>query len=142
MDNDAITALTATIVGAYVAQNTLRAEELPTLIGSVHKALQGLGDANLEASAESAVQPSKAAIRKSITPEALISFIDGRPYKMLKRHLNTHGMTPAEYRARFGLPDDYPLTAPSHSVARSNIAKAAGLGSKTRKGRKTLAARP
>ena len=134
MDNDVITELTATIVGAYLAQNTLRAEELPALIGSVHKALRGLGEADLEASAEPLDQPSKAAIRKSITPEALISFIDGRPYKMLKRHLSTHGMTPADYRARFGLPNDYPLTAPSYSAARSNFAKAAGLGSTTRKG--------
>ena len=71
-----------------------------------------------------------ATIRRSITPDALISFIDGQPYRMLKRHLTTHGLTPQRYRQRYSLPADYPMTAPNYSAARSELAKALGLGRK------------
>jgi predicted transcriptional regulator len=110
---------------------------LPALIQSVHEALTGIGQPEAEPGPGER-KLSVAQIRKSITPDALISFIDGRPYRMLKRHLATHGLTVAEYKARFGLPSDYPTTAPSYSAARSTLAKEAGLGQKggVGKGRK------
>jgi predicted transcriptional regulator len=67
-------------------------------------------------------------IRRSVRPDSLVSFIDGKVYKQLKRHLSTHGMTPAQYRDRFGLPDTYPMVAPEYSARRSAFAKASGLG--------------
>jgi len=73
-----------------------------------------------------------AQVRKSIMPEALISFEDGKPYRLLKRHLRTLGLTPEEYRAKWGLPADYPMTAPGYAAKRSEFAKAAGFGRKTR----------
>ena len=82
---------------------------------------------------ETVTKATPAQIRKSITPEALISFEDGKPYKTLKRHLTTHGMTVAEYKAKWGLPNDYPTTAPAYSEARSAMAKALGLGQGGRK---------
>jgi len=75
-------------------------------------------------------KPTAAQIRKSITPDALISFIDGKPYRMLKRHLNTHGLTAKSYQERYGLPTNYPMTAPSYSAARSALATKMGLGRK------------
>lgn len=123
--------LTAEIVAAYVSQNKLAPSELEALIRSVHGALARLGETPTEA--DPVERTSPAAIRRSIRPDGLVSFIDGKTYKMLKRHLTTHGLTPDEYRARYGLPADYPLTAPDYSQHRSEVAKAAGLGTKTRR---------
>ncbi|MBB2962885.1 MucR family transcriptional regulator [Methylobacterium sp. R2-1] len=120
----------ADIVVAYVGKNVLPPRELPNLIISVHAALAGLGSALAAPAGEDVdvEKPTPAQIRKSITPDALISFVDGKPYKMLKRHLRTHGLTPYSYRERFGLPSDYPMTAPSYSELRSGVAKGNGLG--------------
>jgi predicted transcriptional regulator len=79
------------------------------------------------------VKATPAQIRKSITRDALISFEDGKPYKTLKRHLTTFGLTIEQYRAKWGLPADYPTVAPSYSEARSAMAKALGLGQGGRK---------
>jgi len=121
--------LTAEIVSSYVEANKIAAADLPDLIQSTFAAL---GDVNQSAVEEpnSVAKPTAAQIRKSITPDALISFIDGRPYRMLKRHLTTAGLTPAGYRARFGLPADYPITAVSYSAKRSALARSMGLGRK------------
>lgn len=124
--------LAAEIVAAYVGNNSVTISELPSLIRTVHAALSGVG-APVAAPVEDSAKPTPAQIRKSITPDALISFVDGRAYKTLKRHLNTHGMTIADYKARFGLPMDYPSTAPSYSESRSAMAKALGLGQGGRK---------
>ena len=78
-------------------------------------------------------KPTAAQIRKSVTPDALISFIDGKPYKTIKRHLAKHDLTFAEYRARYGLPSDYPSTAATYSAKRSELARALGLGQLQRK---------
>jgi predicted transcriptional regulator len=67
-------------------------------------------------------------IRKSVRPDGLISFIDGKPYKTLKRHLSKHGLTVAEYKEKFGLPKDYPTTASDYSAKRSEMARSLGLG--------------
>lgn len=124
--------LTADVVAAFVGANKVAVADLPGLIKTVHAALSGAEGPAPEA-VEEVVKPTAGQIRKSITPNALISFVDGRPYKTLKRHLATHGMTLAEYKARFGLPNDYPTTAPVYSAARSAMAKSLGLGQGGRK---------
>ena len=121
------TELAADIVAAYVSNNSVPVTELPTLISGVYSALTGLGQGSAsEASVVEKLTPAQ--IRKSITPDALISFIDGKPYKTLKRHLAGNGMTIEEYRARYGLPRDYPTTAASYSALRSEMAHKLGLG--------------
>lgn len=122
--------LTTGIVTAYVERNQVRPEDLPGLIQSVHAALKNAGSE--EPAIEPVDQPSAAEIRKSMRGDSLISFLDGKPYKSLKRHLSTNGMTPDEYRQRFGLPASYPMVSPDYSARRSALAKALGLGSKGR----------
>ncbi|HZL00747.1 MAG TPA: MucR family transcriptional regulator [Caulobacteraceae bacterium] len=117
---------TASVVAAFVANHKLSAAELSGLITAVGRALGGL-DATV-AEAPDAVRLTPAQVRKSITPNALISFEDGKGYKTLKRHLSTRGMTTAEYKAKWGLPNDYPTTAPSYSATRSAMAKSFGFG--------------
>ncbi len=128
---DTIT-LTAEIVSAFVGNNTVAVNDLPALIKATYAALNGIGTA-LVVAEEAVSKPTAAQIRKSITPDALISFEDGKPYKTLKRHLTTQGMTIADYKAKWGLPNEYPTTAPSYSEARSAMAKALGLGQGGRK---------
>ncbi|MCJ2093961.1 MULTISPECIES: MucR family transcriptional regulator [unclassified Methylobacterium] len=124
--------LTAGLVSAYVSNNHLQPSEIATLIANTHAALAGLSEgAAPEAPAAEKLTPAQ--IRKSITHEALISFIDGKPYKTLKRHLSGNGMTIEEYRERYGLPRDYPSTAASYSEKRSALAKSLGLGNNRRK---------
>ena len=124
--------MTANLVAAYVSNNNVPVSELPALIASVHATLAGLGN---EAVAEPTrpEKPTAAQIKKSISPDALISFIDGKPYKTLKRHLTGNGVTMEEYRARYGLPSDYPSTAANYSAQRSALAHSFGLGQKRRK---------
>ncbi len=97
------------------------------MISGVFSALTSLGQSNAS-EAPAIEKPTPAQIRKSITPDALICFIDGKPYKTLKRHITGNGMTIEEYRARYSLPRDYPSTAASYSAQRSALAKSAGLG--------------
>ena len=124
--------LTADIVSAYVSKNSVRPSDMPELLASIHSALTGLSqDSAPEAPAVDKPTPSQ--IRKSITPDALISFVDGKPYKTLKRHLNGAGMTIEQYRERYGLPRDYPSTAASYSEQRSKLALALGLGNQRKK---------
>jgi predicted transcriptional regulator len=125
--------LTTEIVSAYVANNSVQPTELPALIAAVHGALQRLTTGADAAPAEDTVEkPTPAQIRKSITPDALISFMDGKPYKTMKRHLSKHGLDLAGYRARFGLPDDYPSVSPNYSTQRSTLARSLGLGRKAK----------
>ena len=121
--------MTVEIVAAYVAGNHLQAADLPALISRVHAAVSSLGK-SAEPGEPTVEKVTPAQIRKSITPDALISFEDGRPYKALRRHLTTRGLTPEAYRAKWGLPVDYPMTAASYSETRSAISKAIGLGRK------------
>lgn len=119
----------ARIVGAYVSHNPLPASELPGLLGAVHTALAGLGAGAPSVSAElHSEKPSAAAIRKSVTPDHLISFIDGKRYKTLKRHLTANGLDPRSYRERFGLPEDYPMVSSNYAKRRSDLAMSIGLG--------------
>ena len=78
-------------------------------------------------------------IKKSVTPDYIISLEDGRQYKSLKRHLSSKGLTPEEYRTKWGLPSDYPMVAPSYSAKRSELAQSLGLG---RKPKETAAPEP
>ena len=124
--------MTADLVSAFVSNNNVPVSELPALIASVHAALAGLGN---EAPAEPVgpEKPTPAQIRKSITPDALISFEDGRSYKTLRRHLTMRGLTAEGYRAKYGLPADYPMTSASYSAQRSALAHSFGLGQMRRK---------
>ncbi len=116
-------------MAAYVSNNHVRAGELPALIAAIHAALTSLGQPIVPEEPEPE-RPTPAQIRRSITQEALISFVDGKAYKTLKRHLATHGLTPQAYRRRYGLPTDYPMVAPTYSEARSAIARGLSLGRK------------
>ena len=126
---DPLIEMTTDIVSNYVAGNKIGAADLPTLIQSIFKALSNVG---VEAPPPpSAVpKPTPAQIRRSIKPDGLVSFEDGKTYKTLKRHLTTKGLTIAAYKAKWGLPSDYPTTAPNYSAARSEFAKARGLGAR------------
>ncbi len=119
--------LTARIVSAYVFANTLGPADLPGLIRAVGQVLDDAAH-QADASVIEPVKPTPAQIRRSVRPDSLVSFLDGRAYKTLKRHLHRNGLTEADYRARFGLPDDYPMTAPDYRARRSAMAKASGLG--------------
>jgi predicted transcriptional regulator len=130
--------LAADIVSAYVANNSVRAGELPDLINSVHSALQNVGS---PAPAQTSEKPTPAVpVKKSVTPDAIISLEDGKPYKSLKRHITKLGMTPQQYREKWGLPKDYPMVAASYAAKRSELAKNMGLGQK-RKGAAPKASR-
>ena len=133
--------LTAEIVASYLGANAhVKADEIPDIIRSVRAALAETA-APASASTEDAFpKADKRAASKSITPDALISFIDNKPYKTLKRHLSRHGLDMAGYRQRYGLPSDYPSTAPNFSAARSEMAKKIGLGAQRRGAAKAASA--
>ena len=120
--------LTAEIVAAYVSHNPLRPAGMPEVIASVHAALASLVPGASKATCETVEPATPAQIRRSITPDALISFVDGKPYKTLKRHLTGHGLDADSYRQRFGLLADYPMVAANYAALRSELAKQLGLG--------------
>jgi predicted transcriptional regulator len=103
--------------------------DLPVLIDQVHTAITVL-QGSASGSGAGWTGPTAAQIESSIQQDGLISFIDGRSYKTLKRHLTAHGLTPERYRAKYGLPADYPMVAPGYAAKRSEIAKAIQLGHK------------
>jgi predicted transcriptional regulator len=121
-------AYTTDVVAAFVGRNTVNPTDLPTLISSVHASLTSLNGPAAEPEAEKPVPAVP--IKKSITPDHLISLEDGKRYKSLKRHLAGRGLTPDEYRAKWGLPKDYPMVAASYAKQRSELAKSMGLGRK------------
>ncbi|MDX8502289.1 MucR family transcriptional regulator [Mesorhizobium sp. VK4C] len=125
-NSDALIELTADVVSAYVSNNPVPVSDLPGLIDQVHAALKGTigGPVPKPEDLKPAVP-----IKKSVTPDYIISLEDGKKFK--KRHLSTHyGLTPDEYRAKWGLPADYPMVAPNYAAARSALAKTLGLGRK------------
>ena len=119
--------LTEKIVSAHVANNSVAVSDLPNLIKAVYAALQ-----NVSTEAETPSLPKPVVpIKRSVTPNFIVCLEDGKKFKMLKRHLKTdHNMTPKEYRERWGLLSDYPMTAPNYAKARSELAKKIGLGRK------------
>ncbi|MGA4555664.1 MucR family transcriptional regulator [Methylorubrum aminovorans] len=122
--------LTADLVSAYLANNHVRPDDVAPLITSVHVTLAGLVAPPRE---EGSVKATPAQIKKSITPGHLISFEDGKPYKTLRRHLTLRGLSPEAYRAKWGLPNDYPMTSEAYSEHRSALARALGLGQQRRR---------
>ena len=126
--------LTASIVSAYVSNNSVPTSDLPALIGQVHSALTRVSSGHVEAPME----PPKPAVsvKKSITPDHIVCLEDGKKFKSLKRHLRTqYNMTPEQYREKWGLPVDYPMVAPNYAKARSEPAQEMGLGQQRRKRR-------
>jgi predicted transcriptional regulator len=126
--------LTADIVAAHVSNNSVAVSDVPTLIGNVHSALAGLSGT----SAPPAEAPEPAVpVRLSVKKDYIVCLDDGKKLKMLKRHIMTHyGMTPDDYRAKWGLPADYPMVAPAYAEQRRVLAKAIGLGRAPGSGRK------
>lgn len=119
--------LTAKIVSAHIGNNQVTAEGLPELIQSVYRSLAMAGVAEAPAERLTPAVP----IKKSVFPDYIICLEDGVKLKMLKRHLHTrYGMTPNDYRAKWGLSDDYPMVCPSYASQRSTMAKMIGLGRK------------
>jgi predicted transcriptional regulator len=120
------------VAAAYFGNSHVSPAEIPTVIAQIANSLSAIGTSGVEAAPEPAERPklTPAQIRKSITADGLISFEDNKPYKTLRRHLAVRGLTPEDYRAKWGLPKDYPMVAPAYSQARSNMAKAFGLGSR------------
>ncbi len=136
MDNqensaETLVALTADIVSAHVSNNSVAVNDLPLLIQNVHGALAGLGQPVEEAAPK---QEPAVSIRSSIKPDYLVCLEDGIKMKMLKRHLMTrYGMTPDEYRQKWGLGPDYPMVSPNYAEQRRVLAKKIGLGTKRRR---------
>ena len=129
-DSQELITLTADIVSAHVSNNSVPTAEVAGLIQSVFGALTALGLPQSEPQAE---KPKGAvSMRSSIKPEHLISMIDGKPYKMLRRHISQHGYSPESYREAFGLPRDYPMVASNYAEQRRALAHKIGLGRKPR----------
>jgi predicted transcriptional regulator len=126
--------LATDIVSAYVSNHSVAIGELPGLIADVHRALIGVSAGVVEEAKET-LKPA-VSVKKSITPDYLICLEDGKKFKSLKRHLRAQfDLSPEEYRAKWSLPDDYPMVAPNYAEARSRLAKEMGLGQQLRKGK-------
>ena len=129
--NEMLVTLTADIVAAHVSNNSVAISDLSILINNVHAALSGLGS---EPVVEEKLVPA-VSIRTSVKPDYIVCLEDGKKLKMLRRHLMTHyGMTPDDYRTKWGLPADYPMVAPNYAETRRALAKEIGLGTKGRGG--------
>ncbi len=129
MDNGSaprVLVLTAKIVSAHVSNNKVPLDGLPMLIQDVHHSLATAGDFGIKPVVHTPAVPAK----KSVFPDFIICLEDGRKLKMLKRHLRAFNLTPDQYRAKWGLPGDYPMVAPNYARFRSNMAKNVGLGRK------------
>ena len=132
--NEMLITLTADIVAAHVSNNSVAVSDLPSLISNVHGALAGLSSGG--SAPEVALEPA-VPVRSSVKRDYIVCLEDGKKLKMLKRHLMTHyGMTPDDYRAKWGLAADYPMVAPAYAEQRRDLAKAIGLGRAPGSGRK------
>src|SRR6201988_1359764 len=124
--------LTASIVSAYVSNNSVPTQDLSALINQVHSALTRVSSGQSEAVAET-LKPA-ISVKKSITADYILCLEDGKKFKSLKRHLRTqYNMTPEQYREKWGLAADYPMVAPNYAAARSQLAKQMGLGQQRRR---------
>ena len=128
VEHSELLTLTSDIVSAHVSNNAVASTELPQLIETVFSTLSKLGTPEPEPEVE--LKPA-VPIKKSVTDDHIICLEDGKKLKMLKRHLKTaYGMTPEDYRAKWGLPPDYPMVAPNYAAKRQELAKKIGLGRK------------
>ena len=122
--------MTAGLIVAYVSRNRVQPSDMPAVIATLHASLAGLGSAS-----ETAPEPTKqlpaVPIKKSIADDYIISLEDGRKFKSMKRYLSILGMTPDQYRAKWGLPHDYPMVAPAYAKARSELARSHSFGRKS-----------
>jgi predicted transcriptional regulator len=126
--NEQLITLTADIVSAHLANNSVAVWDVPLVIQQVHGALAGLGAPKEE---EPEAKSPAVSVRASIKPDYLVCMECGSKQKTLKRHLQTsHAMTPEQYRSDYGLPRDYPMVAPNYSARRSEMARSIGLGKK------------
>lgn len=134
--DDRLRELVAEVAAAYFTNSHVGPDQIPNVVKQIASSLIAVSGSGESEQPQQAEEPQKAArmtpgqVRKSITPEALISFEDGRPYKTLRRHLSGRGMTPEQYRDKHGLPNDYPMVSPNYSAMRSEMAKSLGLGQK------------
>lgn len=126
-----------TIAWLSNANNRVAADDVPTFLGRMHETLTKLGTGgNTAEDLETQTHVAAVTARKSLaSPDVIISLIDGKPYKSLKRHLSRHGLTPQQYRERYNLKPDYPMVAPSYAKQRRDLALSIGLGSKGRAAR-------
>lgn len=129
---------TSEIIAAFVGHNTVRSSELPDVIANVYRAFSELGSPKPVEEAAPELKPA-VAIKKSVTNDYIVSLEDGRKFKSMKRYLAGLGMTPEQYRQKWGLPGNYPMVAPAYAAKRSELARAAGLGAR---GRNVKAAAP
>ena len=129
LNRTALAEMTSEVVAAYVAKNSVPPADIPALISAVHKALSDLGQASEPMSPAEPLKPA-VPIKKSVTDNYIISLEDGRKLKSMKRYLSGLGMTPEQYRTKWGLPSDYPTVAPAYARSRSDLARSLGLGRK------------
>ncbi len=123
--------MTAQVVAAYLGNNPLPTTEVAGVINAVHNSLAALSDGN---DLQDEPQKPAVSVRRSVMPDYIVCLEDGKKLKMLKRHLRTsYDMTPDEYRAKWGLPADYPMVAPNYAKQRSDFAKKIGLGHSARR---------
>lgn len=128
LDRSELLALTSEIVSSHVSNNAVNQADLATMITTVFDTLEGLSGPREEPVEE--LKPA-VSIKKSVTDEYIVCLEDGKKLKMLKRHLSTsYDLTPDEYRAKWGLPSDYPMVAPAYARKRQELAKKIGLGRK------------
>lgn len=137
---ESLITLTADIVAAHVSNNSVSLSDVAGLIANVHSALSGLTAPKVE---EAPKQEPAVSVRASIKPDHLVCLEDGKKMKMLKRHLMTaYGMTPADYRAKWELPSDYPMVAPNYAAQRKELALKIGLGRKSKASAEPVAKEP
>lgn len=135
--------LAAELTAAWLTNPNTRAsaEDVPAFLRTIHGAISELGNtAQPAAEPEQEFTPAVSARKSLSSRDHIISMIDGKPYKALRRHLSTNGLTPEDYRARYNLPKDYPMVAPAYAEQRRELAKKIGLGRKP--GQKKTAAKP
>lgn len=132
-DSSRLITLTADIVSAYVSNNHVQSAELPKLLSDVHDAIRAVTGSGAPAVDAGPPKATPQEIRRSISNEYLISFEDGKQYKTLRRHLTLRGLSPEQYRVKWGLAPDYPMTSAAYSEQRSELARALGLGQQRRK---------
>ena len=138
-DSETLVTLTADIVAAHVSNNSVAISDIPLVIRSVHEALAGLSS---KAEPEPEPQQPAVSVRSSVKPDYIVCLEDGQKLTMMRRYLMTNfGMTPEDYRAKWNLPKDYPMTAPNYTEKRRELAKQIGLGTKGRGGGRKPAAR-
>ena len=140
-ETNELIAMTADVVAAYVAQNTLPSSELPGLIQQIHSTLQQVAS-GAQQPAEQPLTPA-VPVKKSVTRDYIICLEDGKRFKSLKRHLrSSFDLSPEEYRKKWGLPYDYPMVAPNYAQTRSDLAKSMGLGNLRQKAKQAAASAP